>query len=315
MQKRIKKDKLLFNEFAYNVYKDGKKTEFTFNNFHDATIKAKEIKGKVKSENNSTMYLEFAESTGLPYAITESNYQMEITSSFLNIKFLQEERPPFVFAIGKMIEKDIRDTGLVQPEFKKSDIVYFDFTDNKNFRNAPETIYNVDIKSAYAHVLFNHGLIKPKTFKYMSKLSKKDRLTVVGMLAATKNIYMMEGREIVGYDKTVKDTKNWFLFCVYQTNKLMQECAQIIGASFLFYWVDGIFFTDKNKASAVQEFLNSKGYRSTFEECTKFKFVESKKNCKLIYLKGSNGEKKELSLPKKNNEVNEFLINFLTLND
>jgi len=52
-----------------------------------------------------------------------------------------------------------------------------------------DVIFNIDIKSAYATILKNDGLITQKTFDFINRLPKQERLTAVGMLAGKKNIF------------------------------------------------------------------------------------------------------------------------------
>jgi hypothetical protein len=262
------------------------------------------------SEDNYKDFILFAESTGLPYTLTETNYTITITSDFCNVKFAPTMQKS-AFIAGAMVKKDIISTGLEPPDFEQESLKYFDFAPTEELVKDRDRMYNIDIKSAYASVLFNHGLISTKTRKYMAQLSKRNRLACVGMLASRKDHYQMIGKEVIEKSKEVNSMSNWFYFCVNRTNEIMMKCKEIAGDSFLFFWVDGIFLSDYSKVKPVSDYLRSIGYKYSFDLCTNVKYSQQNNVSKLRYNKGE--EVKELFLPKKNKEIDTFLINFLSL--
>jgi len=264
-------------------------------------------------ENNYREYLDFCKNTGEPYCITRSNYRLIITSEFCNVDFMQNIASNKCFIAGAMIKRDIINSGLVAPELDKQDLKYFEFKIPKNLDWLSE-FYCIDIKSAYATVLKNHFIISKKTFSYMSRLPKKDRLACVGMLAAKKTHYFMQGNKMNDYAIEEKETKNFFHFCINKTSEIMDKCVSILGNDFLFYWVDGVFFKNKSHAEKIQKYLSEIGYKSTFEVCKNFKKMSNDNFEKIEYWKIGTElcEKKVLSLPKNNYEINRFLIDFMS---
>ena len=279
--------------------------------------KKKRFKG-IKSLFDDTNYkddLLFCEATNKPYIIEESNYTLKITSAFLNRYYLQNVRSPFCFAVGKMIVKDIEATGLTAPEINKSDLKYFDFNVPDKLKKGLtiKNIYNIDIKSAYAKVLFNHSLITPRTFKFMANLEKPDRLAAVGMLAAHKEIFEVIGRETINSYSEICEHQNWFYFCVTRTNEIMNKVRELLGNSFLHFWVDGIFFDNPKHIKKVENYLTSIGYDYSYNECHNYTYFEDNKGERVSYF--VDGKEKILFLPRKNNEMIKFLIKFLSLHD
>lgn len=272
-------------------------------------MKQKYLKSEF-SEDNYKDFLQFCEATNLPYTLTETNYTITITSEFCNVKFAPTMQKA-AFIAGAMVKRDIIATGLEPPDLMSESLQYFDFAATEELIKERDKMYNIDIKSAYASVLWNHGLITDRTRRYMKKLSKKNRLACVGMLASRKDHYQMVGREVTSKSKEVNSMSNWFYFCVNRTNEIMMKCKEIAGESFLFFWVDGIFLSDYSKVKPVSDYLRSIGYRYSFDLCTNIKYSENDNISKLRYNKGE--EVKELFLPKKNDEIDSFLINFLSL--
>lgn len=266
-------------------------------------------------ETNYKDILQFCESVNLPYRVTESNYTLKIESSFCNRYFLQNVRSGFCFAVGKMIIRDIKATGLVAPEVNKFDLKYFNFNVPDKIKKGLHVgeVYNIDIKSAYANVLYNHSLVSEKTLRYMGMLAKEDRLAAVGMLASHKEIFEILGTEVLHSYSEISDMRDWFYFCVNRTNEIMQTCANFMGNDFLHFWVDGIFFENKKHAEKVGNYLNSIGYKYSFETLTDYTYFEDNKGERVEYYK--DGEKKQLFLPKKNSEVIKYLVDFLNLHN
>ena len=278
----------------------------------------KRVKGRTKTlftEDNYKNYLKFCESTGLPYTVIESNYTLSIDSDFLNIDFMNTQMDNNVFIVGAYIKKDILSTGLEPPDFNQDELQYFDFAAHERLKRTTGRIYNIDIKSAYANVLRNHSLISKHTYWRMSRLSKPNRLAVVGMLAAKKRFFEMVGNDSLNNWVEQKETKDWFFFCVNRVNEIMSECKKILGDDFLCYWVDGIFFDSEEKAKKVMRYLHSIGYKYSYDICENFRMIDTDKESKVIYWKLHDDycQKKVLTLPKKNDKVCEFLINFLSL--
>ena len=280
-------------------------------------VKAKRFKGikTLFDDNNYKDILAYCESVGLPYTVTESNYTLKIESEFCNYYFMQNIRTGFCFAISKMIKKDIKATGLTAPEINKGDLKYFDFNVPEKLKHGfvRSKIYNIDIKHAYANVLFNHSLITPKTFKYMGNLEKPDRLAAVGMLASNKEIFEIIGNEVINSYSEVSEFQNWFYFCVVRTNEIMHKCRELLGNSFLHFWVDGIFSDNEKNIHKVEKYLTSIGYKYSFNECFNYTYFEDNKGERITYI--SENKEKLLFLPKRNNEMTKFLINFLSLHD
>lgn len=276
-------------------------------------MKSKKVKSII-DENNYKDYLLLCEEAGLPYTIYRSNYRVIIESDFCNIDFMQNIMSNKAFFVGAMIKKDIKETGLVAPDIDKRELKYYDFTPPKYLQQSEETIYNIDIKSAYARVLFRHGIISRKTYEKMQCLPKKDRLASVGMLASRKNIFNMQGREVVSASSEEKDTAPWFLFCVKKTAELMDKCRAILGKDFLFYWVDGIFFRNERNARKVMELIDREGYACSFDKCHKFTYNDTATEKYITYWKEDKegAEYKRLSLPHVNNEIDKFIIDFLS---
>lgn len=256
------------------------------------------------------MYLDLLQKMRIPYKITRSNYTLDIESSAINAYFMTNVMSDKAFICGALVKKDILASGIEIPEIDRDILKYFDFN-IPSIINANEVMYNVDIKSAYATALIANKLISEKTFNFLASLSKTDRLAAVGMLASRKDIFEHDASgECIEHTKQIKDTANWFSYCILEIQKLMEGVRDEIGEDFLFYWVDGIFFKTKENAEKIMQYLAKKGYKSTFEVCTSFKYLEDSAQ-KMLFYKKQDGTEKRLSLPKTNKDVDKYLISLL----
>lgn len=159
-----------------------------------------------------------------------------------------------------------------------------------------KTVYNVDINSAYPTALKNLGMISPELFDKLSKIDKMERLKAIGMLATNKTIFVFkEGKQVDVYKKKNELMRNcWLALCQY-TGEAIERC-RINTDSFLFYWFDGIYFTDKKEAEKIINILKEFKFESKLEVLKDFTVKEKNDNLFITYGKGK--DKKHFILPK-----------------
>ena len=145
---------------------------------------------------------------------------------------------------------------------------------NPNITNIKyDTCYNIDLSSAYAYCLYNCELITKKTFNYLLKLPKMERLTAVGMLATSHVKYFYSGGKCVDFKPYREPTAQIFFFLIDEINYLMQDIKWILGNDFIFYWVDGVFIkpsVSKKKIQDVENLLISLKYPYKYEKVENF---------------------------------------------
>lgn len=259
-------------------------------------------------ENNYTYYLDLVKQSGLPYAVEQTNYTLKIISDFVNVYFMQNVMSMQSFAAFAKIKSDIKKQGLVPPQIIKSDLDYYNFNATEIIRKSPSTIYNVDLKSAYANVLKNMGVISEPTFLYLSKLNKKDRLAAVGMLASCKYVFLYnKNSEPYQFKKIENDLTGFFYLCVLEVQKIMSELKQRIGSNYLFYWVDGIYFYGDLPKKRVTDYLDEIKYPYSFDVLNNFSVVDTEKESRIYFEK--TGEKKYFSIPKPDDKLKKDVIN------
>lgn len=201
----------------------------------------------------------------------------------------------------------------IMADIKKKEI-NFDFVPSSKVRyyelgkiteKIPSVVYNFDISAAYPSALHKLGFISDEVMSGLMKLKKVDRLKAIGSIATRKTITkFIKG---VPQDAEIKENKIgrdiFFLLC-YEIGELMFEIRTKIN-SFLFFWFDGIYFTDINEKDIINKIITEKGYLCKFEQLTEFTKIIDEENdrIKINYLKEN--KKKSFNLP-INYKINKF---------
>lgn len=207
------------------------------------------------------------------------------------------------FAAFSKVKSNVKDKEV--PKIDKSDLHYFHY-DFKTDISEP-VVYNIDLKSAYASILYKEGYIEKGTLDYLSKITKYDRLASVGMLAAKKQIFHF-GRSgnIVSFEETISAYENFFYLAVQKTFEIMQNLKAIIGQGYLFTWVDGIYFLpDRNKLIACENYLRSQGLRYSEDILRDWSVHLKKGGIRISFIKEN--KSKIFNLPSKQTKFQQIM--------
>lgn len=260
-------------------------------------------------------YIELHRKMKIPFEMTLTNYTTRIKSDYKDIHFLRSAQSKQMFCAYAMLKKDVVNSPV--PDVDQNALVYHSIGFNQSQKHP--TVYNIDLKSAYATCLLNNGLIRKKTFDYLSKLPKLDRLAAVGMLAGRKTIFLMdENGNPVSEETKISELENYFFFCVKEVGELMGFAASYMGASYLFTWVDGIYFLpggQDGEESArgfykiFRDWFLERGYKVTFEVLNDFSVTSFRDTWKVSFKK--DGDPKNFNIPKKELDLKRRVSNYL----
>lgn len=118
-------------------------------------------------------------------------------------------------------------------------------------------VYEADISMCYYYTAFKLGFMSEKMFKLCEDLPKKHRLKLLGSIATSKtDRYYDEGKIIGSHVREIEVLRiAWFKICHYVA-QAMQTIKNSLGKNFIFYWVDGVYFTfPKNADFTVEEMV------------------------------------------------------------
>lgn len=260
-------------------------------------------------------YIVLAEKSKIPYTISQSTYTIKLDSAFLKREWMQNMMSEKTFKAYNKIKGDIKKKGLTPPDIDRRDLEYYKFDIPDKLKRAKRTIYNIDIKSAYASVLLNEGVIFEKTFNYMASLSKKDRLACVGMLASNKHTFFYdEAGELCSLGNENNHLAGFFYLCILKVQQVMSKIKNAIGNDFLFYWVDGVYFNSLKSKTIIEGILIDSNFNYTFETLTDVRVNESGKRLSMFFKK-EDGREKIFRIPKEDFSINRKLIDLLSIHD
>lgn len=229
----------------------------------------------------------------IPFSCSVTNYTTHFESELRNILFQKEYRSSAMFAAYSKIKKDIEGKNLPHVD---PDKLHYYMSGFKGGEIYSDKIYNIDLKSAYASILLNKGVLSKKTFNYLQRLPKMERLVSVGMLASRKNSFHFNSKgQIISETETVSPYANFFFSAVKETYTIMNECRAILGNDFLFSWVDGIYFMNRRHKTSIMNWLKARNLRATFSVLHEFEIEMSHECHRLTYKK--DGQLKHFIIP------------------
>lgn len=239
------------------------------------------------------------------FKYNKHDFELSVTGYTAMIKNITEKRNYFFikntakspYRFTQKIKSEIKNSGIWIDEISVKHIKFFKINNIKPI--VIPTVYNVDINGAYPNSLKNLGLVSEGLFEQLMKLDKMTRLKAIGMLATNKSVFIFkEGKQIAVTKKRDELMRNcWLALCQY-TGEAIDEC-RINCNSFLFYWFDGIYFTDKNEAQKMIDILKAYKFESKLEVLKNFTVKELDYNIQITYGKGE--DKKKFLLPKGEN--------------
>jgi len=246
-----------------------------------------------RKPQNVDEIVNFFNKLGDSYRIHHGTYSTVIETENGKVKFAGTKFNNRVFIAAKMVTKDVlaseRGPLIMQTTWPRS-----------NFQNKEtlqpfraKKILNIDISGAYASCLKVNELITDKTFTYLQKLKKDERLPAVGMLARTFTVFTYECGELTDVEVQRSATAQVFFYLIAEINNVMQAVEYELGKYFYFYWVDGIFFsydTPGHIVKAVEAILADRGYKFKYESVENFSLKRSRDIYTLNMIK--NGENK-----------------------
>ena len=246
-----------------------------------------------RKPQNVDEIVNFFNKLGDSYRIHHGTYSTVIETENGKVKFAGTKFNNRVFIAAKMVTKDVlaseRGPLIMQTTWPRSN-----FQNKENLQPfRAKKILNIDISGAYASCLKVNELITDKTFSYLQKLKKDERLPAVGMLARTFTVFTYECGELTDVEVQRSATAQVFFYLIAEINNVMQAVEYELGKYFYFYWVDGIFFsydTPGHIVKAVEAILSDRGYKFKYESVENFSLKRNRDIYTINMIK--NGENK-----------------------
>lgn len=257
-------------------------------------------------------YVKFLRDNKKSFVVRHGTYTTSVETQHGKNKYETHQFSDRVFIAAQMIRKDVvnSEMGKRIMELPHEKINFGHHQKLEPFK--AEEVLNIDISGAYATCLYVNGLITDKTFKYLKKLRKEERLPSVGMLARSACLWKYKDGECVDIIVERSQTAQVFYYLIEEINYVMRSIQWELGKHFYFYWVDGVFFakdTPKRLITNVENLLISKNYLYKYEEVKNFKLTKNKQGVYTIDMV-KNGEVKKYQFQDTNNgkEVANYLM-------
>jgi hypothetical protein len=257
-------------------------------------------------------YVKFLRDNKKTFVVRHGTYTTTVETQHGKNKYETHQFSDRVFIAAAMIRKDVVNSEMGQRimELPHEKINFGHHQKLEPFK--ADEVLNIDISGAYATCLYVNGLITDKTFKYLKKLRKEERLPSVGMLARSACLWKYDEGECVDIVVERSKTAQVFYYLIEEINYVMRSIQWELGKHFYFYWVDGVFFakdTPKRLITNVENLLISKNYLYKYEEVKNFKLSKNKQGVYTIDMV-KNGEIKKYQFQDTNNgkEVANYLM-------
>lgn len=260
-------------------------------------------------KNNARAYMQFLKDTDIPFTMICSNYTVAFVAEGLERKFVNSMQSNRTFAAYSKLKSDVSKKPV--PKINLEKIVYFIHDFKKTERIGDVT--NIDLKSAYATVLYKDGVISKDTYDYISALKKQERLAAVGMLAARKKIFNFDTGKVISYSEKVSETSNFFFFAVKRTGEIMNDIRGICGDNYLFTWVDGIYFKPCPEIQKrISDYIEKIGFKYSVDHLRNFNVTVDDKRVKVDFDKlekdGVTWKNKPFQLPLEASAFKKLMI-------
>ena len=200
-----------------------------------------------------------------------------------------------IFSIVRKIKKEVEPSlAEINRIVSKKDFSYFSTgSDLGSF--CSDSVSNIDLNSAYLTVLHRDGIIGDHLHELINDLPKVERLKVLGLLAYEPDVFEFRNGEPYKEYTQKNPFKNVFFYAVNGVSEAMHEAKRFLKDDFIFFWVDGIYFSDENYSTGreVQYLLEKRGFKTHFEQLINFNFqADNEKYIKIDFVNPSFETKK-----------------------
>lgn len=253
---------------------------------------------------NARAHIHYLIEIAANFLLTSSNYTTQIEMEEMKDKYVQNMQSNRTFACFAKLKSDMKEKQV--PIIDPTQLIYF----QHNFKKPVyiEKVTNIDLKSAYATILFNDGFITKETFDYICKSAKKERLASVGMLASRKKIFTFKTGSVIDEQEIISEKSGFFFYAVQRTSEIMSEIQRIASKNYLYTWVDGIYFLpNKNVDFLCEHYLTENNFKYSVDQLSEFE-VQFKYDNILVTFK-KEGKRKIFNLPVPTTEFKRIIMN------
>ena len=242
-------------------------------------------KRKVETKLHGTphKHIELLKRHKLPYILSYTTSSAILKTEHEKLVFSEDRIGKLEHRLRNEIKKEIKSrvTKVVrlehEPKYYKWSKHFAEFKIKPNESIEAKNVWEVDLTKAYYYSAYHLGYISESFFKKTLKIPKPIRLRLLGSIASIKNIETYDGDEII-YER-ISDPlfRSVWHNITCRVDMVMSDIASALEDHFLFYWVDGIYFTTFGELDTCSHIAEGIAFHHNFKiHKTKLDFIRVK---------------------------------------
>jgi len=210
---------------------------------------------------------------GIPYTLKYTSSTAILITEHEKLVFADERVLNKEYALRAKIKKDIRTNveGLnleknpYQPRYYKWSPYFAEMRIGEGEVVRAQDVWEIDLTKAYYYAANQLGYLSDEFFDKTMKVPKRIRLRLLGSIATIRNVEEFDGKELVHSQTSDALMRLVWHNIVCHVDEVMVEIADALHDHFLFYWVDGIYFTTFGKTDMCSSIVEGIAYGHGFE--------------------------------------------------
>lgn len=245
-------------------------------------------------------HVEFCQANGIPYKLTYTTASARLVTPYQKIVFADDRITKREFVLRnkllKMVDErvDVVVRDAYRPTYQKFAPKLHDLKFGDDDLIEVNEVYEIDLNAAYYYAAFLLGYIDEDFFNKTLNLPKHIRLRLLGSIATRKHIEESDGEEITYEVVQNEKMRDVWHNIVCHVDRIMTEMAEALGDRFIFYWVDGIYFTTFGEHDVPSIVVEQIAKKNNFEvKKKKLKKIEIRKVSRYLVAHVHEAEKNE----------------------
>lgn len=218
-------------------------------------------------------HVEWLRRKGIPYVLKYTNSTAILTTDSEKMVFADERVLNKEYALRAKIKKDIRqniegvplERNPYKPMYYKWSTYFAEMRIGEGEVVRATDVWEIDLTKAYYYAANRLGYLSDEFFEKTMRVPKRIRLRLLGSIATIKNVEEFDGTEVVHSQSSDELMRLVWHNIVCHVDEVMSEIADALHDHFLFYWVDGIYFTTFGKADMCSSIVEGIAYSRGFE--------------------------------------------------
>lgn len=207
----------------------------------------------------------------IPYTLKYTNSTAVLLTEHEKMVFADERVLNKEYALRAQIKADIKkNLGVVernpyQPRYYRWSEYFAEMRIGEGEVVRATDVWEIDLTKAYYFAANRLGYLSDEFFDKTMKVPKRIRLRLLGSIATIKNVEEFDGKDIVHSQTSDELMRLVWHNIVCHVDEVMTEIADALHDHFLFYWVDGIYFTTFGKVDMCSNIVEGIAHSHGFE--------------------------------------------------